>query len=148
MDFSQIFVDNPNLFIMLFAGVLVMFLIVFIVIKVSQGKKKSQLRGQGNMAELVFDQTIRPVSQFVTDLQFMGYKVYSVNGIEPFITGKSIFVPAGSCAIELEYIDTDYATRRRSMTTLYGKERLTLKLQASKQYDISFNEKDGSFVVR
>ena len=92
MDFSQIFVDNPSLFIMLFVGVLLLFLIVFIVIKVSQGKKKSQLRSQGNMAELVFDETIHPASKFVTDLQFMGYKIYSVNGSEPTVTGKSIFV--------------------------------------------------------
>jgi hypothetical protein len=147
-NFAELFADNPSMFIYLFIGVLVLFLAGFIVSKAVTGSKKKKLRAQGNTAELIFDETIRAASQFVTDLQFMGYKVYSVNDMEPVIAGTSIFVPAGSCKIELEYIDTDYATRRRSVTTVYEKQSLAFETQHGKQYMITFDKDNSSFALK
>jgi hypothetical protein len=107
-DFGTLLTENPNLFIGVFVGVLALFLAVFIMIKVTNEAKKKKLKLQ--MAELVFDATVRPASKFVTDLQFSGYKIYSVNNNEPIVVGKSVFAPEGSCVVELEYIDTEYAT--------------------------------------
>ena len=147
-DFTELFKDNPTMFIYLFAGVLAFFLIGFITSKVVSGNKKKQLRAQDNMAELIFDETIRAASRFVTDLQFMGYKIYTVNNAEPVITGKSVFVPAGLCKIELEYIDTDYATRRRSVTTVYEKQSLKFETQGNKQYWITFDKEANQFALK
>jgi hypothetical protein len=138
--------ENPNLFIGLFAGVLALFLVVFVLIKIANGAKKKAL-GK-DMAELVFDATVRPASQFVTDLQFAGYKVYSVNNQNPVVVGKSVFAPEGACAVELEYIDTDYASRRRSMTTLYGKQTLELNVRQGARYKVSFDEKNRAFETK
>ncbi|MDR0381750.1 MAG: hypothetical protein LBH86_07155 [Oscillospiraceae bacterium] len=147
-DFAELFANNPLLFVYLFTGVLVLFLIGFIISKIATNNKKKKLREQNNMAELVFDETIRAASQFVTDLQFMGYKIYSVNNAAPVIAGKSIFVPAGSCKIELEYIDTDYASRRRSVTTIYEKQSLEFKTKRDTQYRIAFDKNSGRFVYK
>jgi hypothetical protein len=96
---------------------------------------------------LVFDAAVRPASKFVTDLQFLGYKIYSVNNKEPIVVGKSVFAPEGSCLVELEYIDTDYATRHRSVTTLYGKQALKLTVRLGVQYKVNFDDKGSTFKV-
>ena len=142
------FANNPNAFIMLFAGVLVLFLIFFIVIKATTSKKKNALRNTGTFAELSFNETVRLASKLVTDLQFIGYKLYSLNGAEPEIVGKSIFVPEGLCKIEIQYIDTGYATRRTSLTTVYEKQLLEFHVQRGKKYNIRFVEKTGTFEVK
>jgi hypothetical protein len=147
-DIAELFTENPSLLIYLFIGVLVLFLIGFVISKIVTGNKKKKLREQNNMAELIFDATIRAASQFVTDLQFMGYKIYSVNNAAPVIAGKSIFVPAGPCKIELEYIDTDYGGRRRSITTIYEKQSLEFETKRDTQYRITFDQPSRSFVHR
>jgi hypothetical protein len=144
-DIGTLLTENPNLFIGVFVGVLALFLIGFIIIKVTNGVKKKKLNQQ--MAELIFDATVRPASKFVTDLQFLGYKIYSVNNKEPLVVGKSVFAPEGACVVELEYIDTDYATSKRSMTTLYGKQTLELTVRKGVQYKVSFDEKSRTFKV-
>jgi hypothetical protein len=144
-DIGSSLAKNPNLFIGVFVGVLALFLVVYIMIKVANGKKKKEMRLQ--QAELAFDATVRPASKFVTDMQFSGYKIYSVNGKEPTVVGKSVFAPEGTCVVELEYIDTDYATHHRSMTTLYGKQTLELTLRLGVQHKISFDEQRRTFKV-
>jgi hypothetical protein len=145
-DFGSMLAGNPNLFIGLFAGVLALFLIVFILVKLADSAKKKTL-GK-DTAELAFDLTVRPASKFVTDLQFAGYKIYSVNNQEPVVVGKSIFAPEGDCIVELEYIDTDYATRHRSMTTLFGKQTLELKVRKGERYKVSFDEESRAFKTK
>lgn len=147
-DFAELFTENPTYFVLLFCGVLLLFLLGFIISKVVTGRKKKVLRNAGNMAELEFDQMARAASKFVTDVQFMGYKIFSVNGAEPSVVGKSIFTPAGTCRIELQYIDTNYATRRASTTTVHEKQLLEFEVRGNEKYRISFDEKSGSYVVR
>lgn len=147
-DFAELFADNPSYFLMLFGGVLALFLMVFIGIRITSANKKKLLRGRGDLAELIFDQTVRVASQFVTDIQFMGYKIFSVNGVEPLVVSKSIFVPTGTCRIELQYIDTDYATRKRSLTTVYEKQLLEFEVHSNKSYRITFDENNNSFSVQ
>ncbi|MDR1897792.1 MAG: hypothetical protein LBR10_13485 [Prevotellaceae bacterium] len=144
-DFGTLLTENPNLFIGVFVGVLALFLVVFIIIKAVDGAKKKKLKLQ--MAELVFDAAVRPASKFVTDLQFSGYKIYSVNNKEPVVVGKSVFAPEGSCVVELEYIDTDYATSHRSMTTLHGRQTLELTVRLGAQCKISFDDQSRTFKV-
>jgi hypothetical protein len=144
-DIGTLLRENPNLFIGLFVGVLALFLIVFILIKAADGAKKGKLRL--HLAELVFDATVRPASKFVTDLQFLGYKIYSVNNKEPVVVGKSVFAPEGPCLVELEYIDTAYASSHRSVTTLYGKQTLELTVRLGVWYKVNFDDEKRSFKV-
>ena len=145
MDLGSILANNPSIFIGLFVGVLVLFLAVFILIKVLNASKKKELREK--MVELVFDATVRPASQFVTDLQFMGYKIYAVNGQEPTVVGQSVFVPTGVCRVEVEYLGTSYLTRHHSTTTLYGKQTLELTIQKGESYAVTFDEKNSKFNI-
>jgi hypothetical protein len=142
---GDFFANNPNAFIGLFIGVLIIFLAGFIFIKMKNATKKNELREK--MVELSFDATVRLASQFFTDLQFVGYKIYSVNGQEPTVVGQSIFVPTGTCKVELEYIDTDYFTRHISTTTLHGKQTLSLTTQKGERYKIKYDEKNSQFKI-
>jgi hypothetical protein len=146
--FSDFFVNNPNMFIMLFAGVLVLFLLVFIVVKVITNNKKKAMRNTGAYAELSFGETVRTASMLITDVQFQGYKLYSLNGEEPKIVGKSIFVPEGLCQVEIQYIDTGYATKKVSLTTIHEKQLLEFHVEKGKKYHIHFDKKTGTFEVK
>lgn len=143
MNFVESLSENPIYLISLFVAVLILFLLGFIISKRISSKKKKALLGTGNRAEIRFDETIRSASKVFTDKQFQGYKIFSVNGNEPEIVDKSIFVPAGLCKIELQYLDTDYTTRRISNTKTYQKELLEIDAVAGKSYKASFDENTG-----
>ena len=146
-NLSDYLANNPNVFIVVLIGVLFLFLVVFIAIKIRTNQKKNESRRMGAFAELIFDETVRLASKLITDRQFQGYKLYSVNGIEPEILGKSIFTPEGSCRIEIQYIDTGYATRRISLTTVHEMQLLEFPVQKGSKYRIRFVEKTEMFVV-
>ena len=144
---SELFVSNPNLFLAIFAGVQIFFAAGFVALKVHTANRQKALRSRGDTAELIFNAVVRPASNFATDIQFTGYKIYAVNGREPETVGRSIFVEAGPCEIELEYIDTDYVTRKRSVTTVYPKRTVALDAHPGGQYRVLFDEGDCRFAV-
>ena len=148
MDFQKMIEDNPNILIFLVCGIALLFVIGFIVAKVVGARKRKRLREEKGLVEIVFDADVRFASRMITDLQFSGYKIYSVNGLEPQIIGKGLIVRPGACSIEIEYIDSDYASRRRSLTTLHGKQVIELQVDEGKMYSMTFNEKTGEFEVQ
>ena len=148
MDIQKLIEDNPSLMIYLVCGVALLFIAGFIMAKIVNARKRKKLREEKGMAEIVFDSNVLPASRMVTDLQFAGYKVYSVNGQEPKLVGKGIVVDSGKCSIEIEYIDTEYSNRRKSLTTLYGKQMLELNVEKGIRYKVTFNEKEGEFKVQ
>lgn len=146
-NMADIIQKNPTIMYYLVGGSLGLFLLGFILLKVLAAGKKKKLRGQGSLGEIVFNQTVRPASQFATDVQFVGYKIYSVNGGQPKVVDKSIFVPQGLCEIELEFLDTEYGGRHNSITTKYGKKTLQIDVESGQKYRVSFDDKAESFVV-
>jgi len=146
-ELTKTLTENPNYIILLFLGVLLLFLVLFITIKVVTHHKKKKMRSQKDTAELIFDTTALSSSRFVTTAQFTGYKVYSINQNEPKIIGKSIFVPVGVCELDMEYINSDYYTKRRSVTTTYGRQVFKIEVENDKRYLISFDTKEKNFVV-
>jgi hypothetical protein len=56
--------------------------------KVVSANKRKRLREDNGLVEIVFDETVRAASRMITDLQFAGYKVYTVNGEEPRVVGN------------------------------------------------------------
>ena len=148
MDVQKIIEENPTLLIYVVCGVALLFVVGFIIAKVASTRKRKRLREENGLAEIAFDATVRAASRMLTDLQFAGYKVYSVNGQEPRIVGNGIVVNPGPCSIEIEYVDTDYAGRKNSLTTLYGKRTIELQAKQRTRYKVTFNKKTDEFEVQ
>ena len=148
MDIQKMIEDNPGVMIGLVCGIALLFAAGFIFAKAAASRKRKRLREESGMAEIVFDKTVRAASRMITDMQFEGYKIYSVNGEEPMTAGNGVMVKPGLCTIEAEYADTDYAGRRRSATTLHGRQIIELQAGQGMSYKVSFNEKTGEFEVQ
>ena len=148
MDIQKMIEDNPSLMIYLVCGIALLFVAGFIAAKAASSRKRKRLREESGMTEIIFDKTVRAASRMITDMQFEGYKVYSVNGEEPMTAGNGIMVKPGPCRIELEYADTDYASRRRSVTTLHGRQIIELEAGQGMRFKVTFNEKTGEIEVQ
>ena len=138
--------QNPKAFMILFAVVLVFFLIGFIALKVISAQKKKKLVAGEDKVEIVFDRALRPARYMVTDAQADGYKIYSVNDALATIVEKSLFVSPGENTIQLECLGTTYASRRSSSTTSYGKRTVSVQVERGVQYTMVFDEKTEKFV--
>ena len=146
--FQKLIEENPTMLIYLVGGVAALFIVGFVAGKIVSTQKRKRLREESGMAEILFDATVRFAGRMITDAQFAGYKVYSVNGAEPRIVGKGLVVAPGACTIEVEYVNTDYASRKRSLTTLHGKRTVQLQAESGGQYRVVFDQNDGEFKVR
>ncbi|MDR1204322.1 MAG: hypothetical protein LBL26_02430 [Peptococcaceae bacterium] len=50
--------------------------------------------------------------------------------------------------IEIQYIDTDYAARKTSLTTIHEKQVLEFDVHKGKKYRVRFAEETGVFEAR
>lgn len=146
--FSQMIQDNPYFLIYLFVGAVVLVLLIFIISKVAFANKKKKMRAGGDLAEIVFAGMAMPASRVMMDAGINGYKLFAVNGAEPKVIDKSIFVPEGPCVIDLEYLETINVTNRRSSTTSYGRQTVQLEAKKGAQYKLGYNTKTNQYNLR
>ena len=145
MDINKLIQENPNILIYTFAGVVVLFLAFFIISKVVSGRKVKALLAQPGMVHILFAENAMPASGVLTDTQFSGFKVYSFNGEKPKLIGKSMVVPKGECRLEVQYINTEYMSNRRSTTTVYDKQTLEFTAKEGVCYKVKYNTGPGQF---
>jgi hypothetical protein len=147
-SFAQMIQSNPYFLLYLFAGAVALILVIFIISKVVSANKKKKMRAGGDLAEIVFAGTALPASRVMMDTGVNGYKLFTVNGAEPKVIDKSIFVPVGPCVIDLEYLETIAVTNRRSTTTSYGRRTVQLEAKKGVQYKLGYNTKTNQYDLK
>jgi hypothetical protein len=134
---SNMITENPKMFIGIFVGITLFVLILLIVSSaVRRAKKKNLLKGNENLVEIIFDETVMRPNPMGSSMQAPGYTLYTVNGDKPEIFGRSIIVPKGNVTIDFEYA---FQTVGNNFATSFGRDMFEFTAEAGKKYKMAYN---------
>ncbi|MFV0395188.1 MAG: hypothetical protein ACK5LC_12475 [Coprobacillaceae bacterium] len=145
---SNFIEENPTLFIILFVGICIIFLLGFIVYSLKRRKdKKALLNDNPNLVEIVFDARVAPGSKMRPMSRHYGHILYTINGDEPNIFRDKVYVSTGEVVL-----DVQYSVSNKSMgsthTNLFPREFFTFTVEKGKKYKITYNLLDKKYELK
>ena len=129
--------ENPTILIGIIAGVVVLFLAIFIVASTkSKALKKKLLAENPNLVEIEFDEVVSPPNPIGANMSNSGYTLYAVNGQKPQFFGRSILAPAGEVLLDCEYFVLPVGNR---FANSFGRRPQRVTVATGKKYTATYN---------
>ncbi|MGF6906492.1 hypothetical protein [Fusobacterium sp. PH5-44] len=140
----QTFIMNNFLFI--FIGVSIFFVVILVMTKINNAKKRNELEKNQNLVKITFDEDaflVRPIDSGYTP----GFTIYDVNNSKPTIADHTLFVNAGENIIGISYCAFSKGLTNDSYTS-YDKINIKINAKLGYEYQISFNYSEKKYDIK
>ena len=138
--------ENPALFIGIMAGVTILFLVIMIVAGAKRkARKKKMMADNPNLIEIEFDEIVGPPNPIGMDMSNSGYTLYTVNGQQPQIFGRSVLVPAGEVVLDCEYFILPVGNH---FANSFGRRSHSLTVSPGRKYTVTYNVIENSIELK
>ena len=129
-------------FLYIFIGIAVVWVLIFIVIKVLSVKKKRNFKAANkDVAELTFDGTVE--LEKAIDKWYFGFVVYGVDGKKPNLINKCLFLTPGAHTLDVDYFvvktGASWNTKNRTTHISQGRREFPIAVETGGKYLLKYN---------